>query len=368
MWHTFLLTSHRRWLPIAASTWLCTSVLSGCSAEGEAKANKSPAEAAPVVTAQVATRDYAIPIEVLGTARARESVLVTSRVSGRVSQIFFKEGATVQRGEQLVRLEDDAERAELRSATASADQAHARHQRLVELSDKGLVPRDELERQRQLLDEALARLELARVMLDQRTIRAPFSGSLGFREVSPGTLVQPGAAIVALDAIDTMRVVFSIAETLLAQIDVGGSIQAHTAAWRGQTFDGRIETIGTRVDEVTRAVPVQAQIDNSRRLLKPGMMVTLTIRPNARAMRYVPEAALAPENAKQFVWRVQPDASVEKVAVEVGVRAAGWVEIVSGVEVGDRVVYEGVANLRPGRTVREVSRPGMVAPGGDDPG
>lgn len=337
----------------------------GCSAAGDATVGKPSdakrtAEAAPVVTALVEQREFAVPISGLGTARSRESVVITSRVNGRVSQVFFTEGAAVRSGDPLVRLEDDAERAELRSAKAVAAQAHSRHRRMGELSGAGLIPRDELERQLQLTDEAEARLELAQVMLDQRTIRAPFAGTLGFREVSPGTLVQPGAGIVTLDALDAMRVVFSVPETLLAQLQAKGPVEARTAAWRDKLFTGHVTAIGTRVDDVTRAVPVQALIDNSSALLKPGMLMTVSLQTAARSLRFVPESALAPENARQFVWVVRPDSTVEKRAVEIGVRATGWVEILEGVATGDRIVAEGIAGLRPGRSVREVTSQGIA--------
>jgi membrane fusion protein, multidrug efflux system len=339
---------------------LC-AIVAGCSAEGEVSAVKRPVEAAAVVTALVESREHSVPIQGIGTARSRESVVITSRVSGRISEVFFSEGANVKSGTPLVRLEDDAERAEVRSATAAAEQARGRHRRLAELSGSGLIPRDDLDQQRQLADEAEARLELATVLLDQRTIRAPFNGTLGFREVSLGTLVQPGTAIVTLDALDAMRVMFSIPESLIAQVQSGTAVEGRTAGWREHAFTGKVTTVGTRVDEATRAVPVQALIDNSERLLKPGMLMTLSVQTKPRTVRLVPEAALAPENARQFVWRVQPDETVAKQAVNIGIRATGWVEIVEGVEVGDRVVTEGIGNLRPGRTVREMTSAGVAA-------
>ena len=149
-------------------------------------------------------------------------------------------------------------------------------------------------------------------------------------------------------------------ESAIAQLRAGTPIEGRAAAWRDQSFTGKVTAIGTRVDEATRAVPVQALIDNGQRLLKPGMLLTLSVQTKPRLLRFVPEAALAPENARQFVWRVQADATVAKHAVTIGLRMTGWVEILDGVNVGDRVVTEGIANLRPGRAVREMTSAGIA--------
>jgi membrane fusion protein (multidrug efflux system) len=343
---------------------LAALLLSACGDDspGAQAADGAPAaEATPVVMGQVEQRQFVPQIEGLGTARALESVLVTARVSGRVEEIYFKEGAKTAAGQALVRLEDDEERADLKAAQAEAEQAESRHQRLTELSGKGLVPRDSLEEQNQVLKSAQARLELARVRLEQRTVRAPFAGVLGFRQQSLGSLVQPGTPIVTLDQVATLRVEFSVAEALVGDLAPGATVEVRAAAWPERTFTGKISAIDTRVDEVTRAAKVQARLDNRDNALKPGMLLTVRAQGRPRRALFVPEAAVAPENEQQFVWRVAGD-TVEKVEVALGARLTGSVEVASGLAAGDRVVVEGHTQLRPGRPVREVPSPGS-APG-----
>lgn len=347
--------SHRAW-PLACIVCVA-GALAACLSEEKSGSGRKADEQAPVVTTEVMTREYGAPIEAIGTAHALESVLVTSRVSGRVKMIYLREGTEVALDTPLVLLEDDEERSQLRAAKAAAAQESSRYKRMQELAARGLISTDELEQQRRIVDTSEAALDLAAVMLEQRTIRAPFAGTVGFRQVSPGSLVQPGTGIVTLDATQTMRVAFSVAETLLSDVTRGNSIRARAAAYRDGEFIGKVDTIGTRVDEATRAIPVQAFIRNPENLLKPGMLLTLSMEGKPRPIRYVPESAVAPENARQFAWRIKPDNSAEKVAVELGVRADGWVEIVSGLDVGDRIVLEGISNLRPGRGVLEVPRP-----------
>lgn len=343
---------------------LVLAALCACSDDSPAAAvrNDAPADATPVVLGQVEQREFVPQIEGLGTARAMESVLVTARVSGRIEEFFFKEGARAAANQALVRLEDDEERADLKAAQAEADQAESRNQRLSELSGKGLVSRDQVEEQNQVLKSAQARLELAKVRLGQRTVRAPFAGVLGFRQQSLGSLVQAGSPIVTLDAVETLRVEFSVSEALLGDLVPGAIVEVRAAAWPERTFKGKISALGTRVDEVTRAAPVQALLDNKDNALKPGMLLTVRAQGRPRSALFVPETAVAPENTQQFVWRVGSSDTVEKVAVTLGARLTGSVEVASGLAAGDRVVLEGQAQLRPGRPVRAVESPG-TAPG-----
>ena len=353
-----------RFSPALVAVLALPALLGACSDDSPSAAGKveRPVDAVPVVLGQVEQREFVPEIEGLGTARALESVLVTARVSGRITEFFFKEGARAASEQALVRLEDDEERADLKAAQAEAEQAESRHQRLTELSGKGLVPRDQMEEQNQVLKSAQARLELARVRLAQRTVRAPFSGVLGFRQQSLGSLVQAGSPIVTLDAVETLRVEFSVSEALLGDLAPGAIVEVHAAAWPGRAFKGKISALGTRVDEVTRAAPVQALLDNRDGALKPGMLLNVRAQGRPRSALFVPEAAVAPENTQQFVWRIAAGDTAEKVAVTLGARLPGTVEVREGLAAGERVVLEGHAQMRPGRVVRAVAAPGP-APG-----
>lgn len=340
------------------ATSLILAAASGCGADAAPAIRAAPVAA--VVTGVAARREYTSPVEAIGTARAQESVFITSRVSGRVSRIFLTEGARASRGDPLVQLEDDTERAALRSATAAAAEAQAQLDRLESLGERGLVSRFERDRQRRVVETTQSELELTRVLLNHRTIRAPFDGVIGFRQVSPGTLVQPGTPIVSLDNCDEMRVQFSVPETLMTRVHAGAEVEAESAAYPGGNFQGRILTLGTRVDEVTRAVPVQASFANPDGRLIPGMLLTLRVLARPRELTAIPEAALAPDHARQFVWRVGADDKAQRVEVMIGAREQGWVEIVSGIAAGDRVVVEGIDNMRPGIAVREVAAPTLA--------
>lgn len=339
------------------SAALLASAVLACTQEAAPAPAANPAQdAAPVVLAVAEQREFEQPLEAIGTAQALESVTITARVSGHVKKIAFREGTRTAAGAVLVELENDEERAALAAAEAALEQAEHRNERLQELGRTGLVSADLLGEQSEALKTARANRALAQARLEQRVIRAPFAGQLGLRQLSEGALVQPGTPIVTLDQVDTLRVAFSVPETQLRFLAPETAVVATTPAYPDAHFEGVVSVVGSRVDPATRAISAQARIDNGDGRLKPGMLLNLTIKAPPRTALFVPEAALAPENSVQYLWRVRDDDTVERVEVAIGARTRGQVEIVSGIEAGQRVVVEGVTNLRPGRRVKPIQR------------
>ncbi len=347
-------------------TLLVMFCVTGCAPEqpgeksGEQGRGGDQARPAPVVLATAELRGWQQSIEGIANLRAQESVLLTAPVSGRIAAVLFREGAPVAAGAPLVRLEDDEEKAEFDAAQVNTELQQTRLTRMQTLRGQGLLSQDEIDTQTQALREAQARLALARARLDHRTVRAPFAGVLGFRTISPGALVQPGDAIVSLDAIDTLRAEFQVTETQIAGITAGMTVAARSAAYPDRVFKGTVTMIGSRVDEATRTVPVQARINNRDLALKPGML--LTVRAQAREHRalFVPEAAVVPEGTRQYLWRITPtNNTVERITVGLGARQPGFVEITAGLNAGDRVVQEGQNNLHDGQVVLDVNAPAV---------
>jgi membrane fusion protein (multidrug efflux system) len=176
---------------------------------------------------------------------------------------------------------------------------------------------------------------------------------LGFRQVSPGTLVTPGTAIATLDDIRTIKLDFPVPEAFLASVAPGLSIAAKSAAWPDREFEGKVRAVDSRVDPVTRAVTVRAEIPNPDSLLRPGMLLTVQLFKPERQALIVPEIALIQVGGQSYVFRVGADATVEQVEVGTGARRRGEVEIVAGLAAGDRIVVEGTVKLRPGAAIAE---------------
>lgn len=327
--------------------------------------------AVPVIVSRVAEVDFVDRIEAIGTARANESVEITAKVTDTVRKVNFEDGMLAEAGQVLVELTRTEEAALLAEAVATRDEARQQYDRIADLVRRGTASRARLDEQTRIRDAASARVAALEARLSDRLIRAPFAGLLGFRRVSPGTLISPGTVITTLDDIKTIKLDFPVPETFMSALSPGLEIKALTPAYEDRAFEGTVTTIESRVDPATRSVTVRAQIPNPDRLLRPGMLMTVeVIRARTRRLA-VPEEALVPVEDRQFVYRVTAEDTVERVPVEIGRRRPGVVEITGGLEPGDRVLVEGAMKVRPGvpvsirdeRAVRGVSEgAGKTAP------
>jgi membrane fusion protein, multidrug efflux system len=305
-----------------------------------------------VTVALVSRQMLADDVESVGTAQANESVNLTAKVSDTVTAIHFSDGDFVEQGHVLVELTNTAEAARLSEARTAQAEALRQYQRLQSLIETNLISQADLEEARTRWQTANARLEGVIANMDDRLIRAPFSGMLGFRNISEGTLVTPNTVITTLDDVSVIKLDFNIAEVFLAQLEQGATVKANSIVYRGTDFEGVVRNIGSRIDPVTRSVQVRAEIDNSEGKLRPGMLLTVGLVLNERETVVVPEQAIIPSQGRQFVFVVDEENVVRRVEVELGRRRPGLAEIVSGVVPGQRVVTQGVAQVRPGQPVR----------------
>lgn len=307
----------------------------------------------PVVVATAALQDWQDSLHALGTVRAHEAVTVTAKVSETVQRVHFDSGQEVAAGAPLVTLSGQQQQALLAAAQAQARDADAQFQRLSQLAGQQLVARGVVDTARASRDAARAQADQIRANLNDRVIRAPFAGVLGIRQLSPGALVTPGTVIATLDDIARVYVDFPVPETELAGIAPGQALQGTTAAYPGKGFEGKVDTVSARLDATTRAATVRGDFPNPQRLLKPGMLVEVALVRGIHPAIVVPELAVQQVGTETFVWRVKPDASVEKVDVEVGGRIPGQVMVQDGLHAGDRIVIEGTGKLQPGAKVVE---------------
>jgi membrane fusion protein, multidrug efflux system len=302
-------------------------------------------------------------IEALGTARANESVTITAKVTETVARVNFRDGDLAEAGQVLVDLTGQAEVAQLEEARAALKEAQQQLDRQQGLVEAGTIARSQLDTQVAARDSARARMDAIRARLADRVITAPFDGVLGFRQVSPGTLVTPGTAIATLDDISLIKLDFSVPETFFGALAAGQEISARSAAWPGEAFDGIVRTVGSRIDPVTRTVQVRAEIPNPDRKLRPGMLLTVQLyRPERQAL-VIPELALMQVGSTAFVYRVDGTGTVQQVTVRPGARRRGEVEVLEGLAAGERIVLEGMVKVRPGAKVVEAQRGGAAESG-----
>lgn len=329
----------------------------GCAQdEGGDRPTGRPGRGGPVAVtlAPVGPIDFAQQVEALGTARANESIDVTAKVSGIVTRIAFSEGQSINKGAVLVTLEDSESQANLAEANAALVEVRSQYDRAKELFATRAVSQSDLDQLEATVQANEARVAAAEARLGDFVIRAPFAGRVGLRNVSPGSLVSPGEVITTLDDTSVIKLDFSIPETFLSVIEQGMTINAESAAYRDRTFEGRILSVDTRVDPLTRSVAVRARINNDDDVLKPGMFLTVGLIQDENLALAVPEEALVPEQDRQYVFVVEEGAA-KKQLVSVGRRKPGWAEITSGLSNEDQVVLEGTQKLRDGAAVRDLA-------------
>lgn len=304
-----------------------------------------------VIALPVSARDFTDKFTAIGTARASESIEVTSRISSVVSRINFREGENVATGQLLVELDNKEIRADLALAEAALALSRSQYERSRQLADPRIISQSQLEELEARMKMNEAQMQAAKARLDNSFVRAPFAGTVGLRRVSLGDLVGPGTVITTLDDASTIRLEFSVPEGFLSELRPGLPIQAESAVYPGHTFTGGISSIDSRVDPVTRAVMAIASIPNPERLLKPGMFLTVTLERSRRQVLMVPEEAISPRQGRQYVYVIVDGRAVER-EVEIGARSPGFTEIRSGVVAGDMIVTEGIQRLRDGIPVQ----------------
>jgi membrane fusion protein (multidrug efflux system) len=344
---------------------LVALALGACGKEEAAGPGRGGRSGAPAVvtTATVQAVAWNDAIEALGTAQANESVTLTAKVTETVDRVNFADGDFAEAGQVLVDLSGRAEVAQLEEERVAFKEASQQYARQAELVKQGTIARSQLDAQVAARDSARARMDTIRARLSDRVITAPFNGVLGFRQVSEGALVSPGTVIATLDDIRTMKLDFPIPEAFLGSVTSGLRIAAKSAAWPERDFEGTVKAVDSRVDPVTRAVMVRAEIPNPESLLRPGMLLTVRLFKPERQALVIPEIAVTQVGTQAFVYRVEADSKVKQVTVTTGSRRRGEVEIVDGLAAGDRIVVEGTVKLRDGAQIAEapVAAPAATA-------
>lgn len=307
-----------------------------------------------VSEAVVAVRPFSDQIRVLGVARGQRSVNVTSSTTELITRVLFADGQLVSAGAPLVELQAREEDAAIIEARANVNQAQREYDRYKALADRGVAPQVMLEQAETALETARASLQAAQARRGDRVIRAPFAGRVGLTTVTPGTLINPGAVIATLDDTSTIRVDFPLPERYLNLLRPGAPITATADAYGDAPFQGRIALIDTRVNEATRAATARAEFPNPGGRIRPGMLLRVVVQQGQRQTPAAPESAVQYEGAGAFVYRMAPGqngSTAQRVEVETGAVENGFVEILSGVEPGERIVGSGLNRIQPGAPV-----------------
>ncbi len=321
------------------------------SVSGLSAADKPSPTPPGVIVAEVRLVQFADRVEAIGTLAANESVALTANVTEMISAIHFDDGDRVEVGQVLVEMTSGEEHAQLKEARATVTEARRQYQRIQSMEAEGTAAKSLLDQRLREWETARARLAAIESRLADRLVKAPFAGVLGLRDLSVGALVQPGDLITTLDDDAVMKLEFPVPATYLDVLKPGLEVIATTRAFAGQIFKGRVKSVSSRVDPSTRAVRVRALLPNPDRTLKPGMLMLVELLKNPRETLIIPEEALVPLGEQQFVFVVNKVNEAVRTEIKIGSRRPGEVEVVNGLQAGDKVITHGTLKVKPGKPV-----------------
>ena len=347
---------------------------SGAAAGGGAGgAAGGPGRAPTVEVAKVESMTLVDETQAVGSLRSRQGVMLRPEVGGRVKQIFFDDGQRVRKGQLMVQFEDQLQQAQLAQSKAELSIAEANHKRNQELVAQNFISQRSLDESAAALEVSRAKLSLAQATLQRLQVLAPFDGITGLKQINVGDYLKDGADMVNVEDIDAVLLDFRLPERFQAKVRAGQKAQLTVDALPGRPFSAIVQAVDPLIEANGRSVGVRGCIDNRQQQLRPGMFARVNAvfgsRDNALV---IPEEAIIPQGGRTFVVKVvqgdKPDLRVsERVAVKVGLRQPGKVEIVEGLAAGDTVVTAGHQRLqKDGTAVRVVDLPQAAGgkPGG----
>lgn len=340
-------------------------LLEGCSPAQEAEAEgRQGMPPTSVVAVPAVRQDVIEKISLVGTLLANEMVELQSETEGIIEEIGFEEGEQVEQGDLLVRLDAAKLSTALEEAKAALELARADFERSRRLYRDQLVSQQEFDQAESQFQATKAEVERRERNLRDTRIVAPFAGTIGAREVSPGQVISRNTTLTWLVDLDPMKVEVNVPERFLSELSLNQELALKVAAYPKETFVGRVYFIAPFVDPATRTAVVKARINNPEHRLRPGMFANLDLTLNVREKSIViPEAAIAQivGDGRAMIYVVGPESRADLISVVTGVRMPGRIEILDGLTEGQMVIVEGTQKIGPGSPV-EVAPPEEAEP------
>jgi membrane fusion protein, multidrug efflux system len=325
------------------------------AADPPAIAKPSSPPPMPVEVTQVKIDTVTEEVSAIGTLKPDESVVIKSEVAGRIQAIEFVEGQKVEGGAPLVLLDASEYKALLEQNNATLVLNKQSYDRIKDLFSKQLTSRQALDEAKSKLDESKARLAVDKVRLDKMTIKAPFSGILGLREISQGAYIIPNQPLVRLDKLDTIKLDFRVSEVYLSKINLGQIVTVTLDSFPAKEFTGKVYAMDLAVEEESRTLLLRAKLPNPNLELQGGLFarVKLVLSQRENAL-LIPEQAIVPQGGDSFVFKIQEDKAI-LTKIKLGQRRTGDVEVIEGLSASDVVVTAGQMKLRPNATITILS-------------
>ncbi len=309
-----------------------------------------PPPPAVVAATEVTQENWPSTLSAVGSLTAIAGVDVSNEVAGKVEAIHFDSGQLVKKGQLLLELDASTDRAELQGLEAEMRLAKIRFERSKKLIGNNFISKSDYDQNHALLDETVAAVHAKRTLIDKKRIRAPFTGELGIRLVNLGQYLTEGSAIVSLQQLAPIYLDFTVPERHLNQIGRGHRVVATVQAYPGREFNGEISAVSPLIDQGTRSAQVRATLNNSEKLLHPGMFAQINILSDqALKVLTLPDTAITYNPYGNSVFVIEPGEQgliVQNRQIETGQTRDGRIEIISGLKFGERVVSAGQVKLR----------------------
>jgi membrane fusion protein, multidrug efflux system len=313
---------------------------------------------AAVSVAEVRELKWEPALHAVGSFAAVQGIVVNAQLDGVVTRIAFESGATVRQGDLLVQQDVALEEAELANAEAAALLARLSLDRAKELRAQTTNAQADLDTATAAFQQTEANVAATKAVIEKRTIRAPFDGRLGIRQISLGQFLRSGSAVVALQMLDPIYLNFALPQQSVAQVAVGQQVRVNVDAYPGEVFAGTVNALNPNVDDTTRNFQIQATLKNSDGRLRPGMFGSVEVQlPAADKVITVPLSAIVYNPYGNAIYVVEGkgkeagDLTVRQQFVQTGATRGDQVAITKGVKLGDVVVTAGQLKLRNGATI-----------------
>ncbi len=333
-----------------------------------------PAVVSTIVVQELAWRPT---LHAVGSFAAVQGVTISAQLDGAVTRIAFESGATVQPGDLLVQQDVSAEEAQLASAEAAATLARLNLDRAQSLRTQNTNAQSELDAATAAFQQAQANAAAIKAVIEKKTIRAPFAGRLGIRQVDMGQFLRSGTAVVTLQSLDPIYMNFALPQQSVSQVAAGQPVQVSLDAYPGEAFAGTVNASNPGVDDATRNFQVQATLKNADGRLHPGMFGSVDVQlPIEEKVVTVPLSAIVYNPYGNAVYVVENPGqragglTVRQQFVQTGATRGDQVAIAKGVKPGDIVVTAGQLKLRNGASVivnNTVATSDSAAPRPDHP-
>lgn len=315
----------------------------------------SQSPAISVVTEQVQSHQISQSLSVVGKLKAQQSVEIAPEVTGKVNMIAVQANQQVKKGQLLIQLDDDKAQAALVEAKAYLFDEQRKLTEYERLLKRNAITPTEIDAQRARVEIGQARLNAAQANLADLHITAPFDGTVGFIDFSRGKWVSAGAELLTLDNLSLMQIDLQIPERYLPQLSKGMKVQGSSEAWPNRQFEGSVVAVDSRINQETLNLRVRVNFPNPEQYLKPGMLMSARINFPAIDAPIIPVQALEYSGTKRFVYVIGEDNVAKRREVSLGARVENQVVIEQGLAIGEKIVVQGIVNMRDNARVSEVT-------------